>query len=239
MNTDGSDEIAACAICARDVTLRESLRDSIQDCRSWFADHPCSGGDCFPAADNIKQMLAEGCDFASVVLDCSGDDRVIPAYANLRCLCERLKFAVILLFSDGAGWEFRSMAGHQRILDRKLQSSAPADREEVKRLLESLRQWNRQPDENGKPTSLRRPEFYEIKQSDDVHLFSRELDYFYSFFRELDDAYSRYVHPTYRGELSVGRGFAKGEVGVLIRQAHVCLCTILNLACEMDSITRE
>ena len=49
----------------------------------------------------------------------------------------------------------------------------------------------------------------------------------------------RYVHPTYRGELSVGRGFAEGEVNVLIRQAHVCLCTILNLACEMDSITRE
>ena len=239
MNTDGSDEITACAICARDVTLRESLRDSIQDSRSWFADHPCSDGDFFPTVNNIKQMLAEGCDFASVVLDCSGDDRVVPTYANLRCLCERLKFAVILLFSDGAGWEFRSMAGYQRILDRKLQNSAPADREGVKRLLESLRHWNRQPDENGKPTSLRRPEFYEIKQSDDVHPFSRELNYFYSFFRELDDSYSRYVHPTYRGELSVGRGFAEGEVNILIRQAHVCLCTILNLACEMDSIARE
>ena len=239
MNTDGSDEITACAICARDVTLRESLRDSIQDSRSWFADHPCSDGDFFPTVNNIKQMLAEGCDFASVVLDCSGDDRVVPTYANLRCLCERLKFAVILLFSDGAGWEFRSMAGYQRILDRKLQNSAPADREGVKRLLESLRHWNRKPDENGKPTSLRRPEFYEIKQSDDVHPFSRELNYFYSFFRELDDSYSRYVHPTYRGELSVGRGFAEGEVTILIRQAHVCLCTILNLVCEMDSIARE
>ena len=131
------------------MTLRESLRDSIQDSRSWFADHPCSDGDFFPTVNNIKQMLAEGCDFASVVLDCSGDDRVVPTYANLRCLCERLKFAVILLFSDGAGWEFRSMAGYQRILDRKLQNSAPADREGVKRLLESLRHWNRQPDENG------------------------------------------------------------------------------------------
>ena len=220
MNTAGSDEIATCPTCARDVTLRESLRESIQDSRSWFAAHPCSDGDFFPAVNNIKQMLAEGCDFASVVLDCSGDDRVVPTYANLRCLLDRMQCAISLLFADGAGWEFKSMARQQQLLDRKLQNAAPVDRDWVKRYLESIRHWNRQPDENGKPTSLRQPAVYKFKEAGIIHPLSREWY----------EVCSLYVHPTYSGEQNVGRGFLEGEVNVLIRNAHLFMRIILDLA---------
>ena len=206
--------IVICPTCSRDMTLRDSLRASIADSREWLHNHPHASGD-FPAVSNVKQMLLEGCDFASVVLDCVINDRVVPAYANFRCLLERAHHAILQTWAEGAKWEYQSVARQQEILDRKLgRASSPEDQEWIKQRLASIRHWNRQPDEDGKPMSMRKHPTYKF---DPGEMYPR--------IREWYDLCSMYVHPTFWGDQNVGRSFLEGETEKLVREVHLRLCS--------------
>ena len=210
-------EVAECPSCSKDMTLQESLRWSIDIARGWFAAHPCCGTDA-PSLNNIKQMLTEGCDFASVVADCVVNGQVVPAYANLRHLMERAHYTLYFLFTDGVAWENQSVARKQQILERKMQNASSQEQTWVEEFLEKIRYWNRQPDEDGKPAPMRKPRAYKFDSGDmRPHM------------KEWYDSCSHFVHPTYSGIQNVGRPFLEGEANRLVREAHLYLCASIAL----------
>ena len=219
-------EMALCFLCSRDLALQSSLRASIDDSRNWFRAHPVIAGD-FPVANNIKQALWEGCDFAATVLDCVTRRRVAPAYANFRCLMERMHYAFYFVRAEGAEWEYDSMARRQKALDRKLGQGPPEDREWVKQYLEGIRHWNRHPDDD-KPRSMRKHTTYSL----DVGEMAPVL-------REWYDAFSMHVHPTYKGEGDVGRELMDNEVNFLVPQSHLMLCAISWVARTIDEAVSD
>ena len=227
MNQNLPSELPACLVCSRDVALKESLYASIDDSRSWLITQPSVAGD-FPSASNIKQMLSEGCDFASVVLDCVVRKRVAPAYANLRCLLERMRYVLFFVCTEDAKWEYQSMARQQETLDRKMGRGSPEDLKWVKQRLESIRHWNRQPEEDGKPVSMRRHSTYKPNLGE----MPPNIQEWYEFC-------SLYVHPTYMGEQNIGRTLADEEADSLISLSHRLLCTISFVARGFEEAIRD
>ena len=162
-NADSADiqDDKTCLICSRNAALWPSLRETITESRRWLEAHPVVSGD-YPHINNLKQMLTEACDFASTMLDCIIIGRVAPTYANFRCLLERAHYAIHFVLRDNAMWEYQSMARQQEALDRQLGHAQSEDREWIKKRLASIRYWNRQPDENGKPISMSKHTKYDL-----------------------------------------------------------------------------
>ena len=120
------------------------------------------------------------------------------------------------------------MARQQQLLDRQVQDAPPEEREWRKQRLQGIRHWNRQPDENGKPLSMRKPSAYEPSWED--------MD---PWMREWYEACSLYVHPTFRGEQDVGRSFAAGEATKITRAAHGYLCFIAYTAAVLEAALKD
>ena len=227
MNQGVPDKATKCPLCSRVLVLPESLCSLVENSQHWLSDHPPVSGD-LPSSNNIKQMLSEGYDFASVVLKCVEEQRVAPAYANFRCVLERLHHTLYFIRAEDANWEFQSMARQQETLDRKLGRGLPEDREWVMQRLGIIRHWNRQPDENGKPISMRKHKAYGL----DVGEMLPNL-------REFYEVCSLFVHPTYTGEQNVGRTLAEEEADFLISQSHLYVCCMLLVARSLDAAIRD
>ena len=218
-NTDGVSQFSQCPMCSRAITLRESLSMSIDEVKNWLAAHPYTGGD-LPLLNNIKQMLMEGCDFASVVIWCIDGGRVVPAYANFRLFIDRWHFAdYFARRSNDVSWEYQSMARIQQVLDRKMQDAPVEDQEWIKVRQESIRRWNRNPHDGGKPMSMRKPGDYRFDPGPVPPLV-----------KEWRDRCSQFVHPTFNGEQDVGRRFIEDEANTIIREVHLQLCFMLRHA---------
>ena len=215
-DTSGVSQLNQCPRCSRDMTLRESLSTSIGEVKNWLAAHPYVGGD-LPLLNNIKQMLMEGCDFASVVIWCIDGGRVVPAYANFRLFIDRWHLAdYFARRSNDVSWEYQSMARIQQVLDRKMQDAPPKDRKWIKRRLKSIWNWNRKPHDGGKPMSMRKPGDYHF----DPGPMPPQV-------KEWRERCSQFVHPTFNGEQDVGRRFIEDEADTIIREVHWQLCFTL------------
>ena len=221
-----------CYRCSRDMTLQESLQASIDESRDWLVTHPYSNGS-WPSLNNVKQMLTEGCDFASILLYCMDAGLVTPAYANFRCLLERLHYAIYFAtVSEGAEWEHHGMSKTQQELHRFSQryEVSTEDSEWLKGRLAGIRQWNRQPtrSDKEKPTTMRKPKAYSF----DPGPRHPAMEGWY-------ERCSAFVHPTYSTSANVGRRFQDNEIKVATGTAHVYLCSIALIARLLEEKTGQ
>ena len=215
-----------CPLCSRDMTLLETFSALITEAREWYSAHPVTHGDV-PAINNVKHMLIEGCDFASVIVECVSHEWLVPAYANLRFLMERQITARALALTDGVDWEYQGMARLHQLLSRKIQSSSE-DVQWVKERLSQIRYWNRpSEDANGKP--LRKPGSYNFRVED--AMLPPEKEWY--------DRCSQFVHATYEGEQHVNRPFLEGETKHLFRHAHLQLCSLMVYGHTFEEIDRS
>ena len=213
MDNERIRESKPCMVCARDPFLRESLEANIAESQEWLAEHPARAGD-WPAVNNIKQMLSEGLDFASTVLDSVTGRRVAPAYANFRCLIERAHLTQYFFSPGEANWEYQSQARRQEALDRRMKQDIPGEKEWIKEYMEGIRIWNRQPDTE-KPTPMRRHTAYGFDAGEMLPVM-----------RGWYEAFSMHVHPTYKGEDDIGRALTDDEIALFIPNTHRLLCMI-------------
>ena len=229
-NNQGNAEAASvhddkvCLVCSRDSTLWSSLREVIAESRQWLETHPPVSGD-YPSSNNLKQMLIEACDFAATTLDCVIVGRVAPMYTNFRCLLERAHYAIHFVSRDNAMWEYQSIARQQEAIDRQLSHTPSGEREWAKERLAGIRHWNRQPDEDGKPTSMGK----HTKYAPGMEEMNPHMRSWY-------EASSLHVHPTYMWEKNIGRPFLENETEAVVVQAHMYLCLISLSARGMDAI---
>ena len=224
------DSFKQCPVCSRDLALHESLLAVVDNSRAWLSTHPYDTSG-FPSLNNVKQMLMEGCDFASAISYCVTNGLIASTFATFRCLLERVHYAIYFLeFPHDANWEHHGMAKLQGEANRWMQQNAqfPGDLEWAKKYLASIRNWNRGPDDDPHPTTMGKPRSYRF----DIGDMYPAMQLWY-------DRCSDFVHPTYPGNQNVGRALSGNEADAVIHTAHIYLCTIAQMAYKLETLMTD
>ena len=229
MTSNERSQSKTCHICSKNMGCTSDLAKLIEESYDWFSAHPPAVGE-FPAFTNLQQMLIEGCDFASIILDCVAKDRVTAAYANARCLLDRCVEAVNQIYEESINWNREGMARQQNLLDNMLQDAPSHDREWMKERNAQIRRWNSQ---DGKPKRLSKPGAYRGRKSE----MPAELrGVFESYKENWYDFYSLYVHPTFLGKQNIDRPFHANEINALTKETHHYLCLIKDITFRVAEI---
>ena len=149
-----------------------------------------------------KQLTEQACQFGMSVSDAIKRDHPIAAYGNSRLVVDRLLHAAHFLWlEDEIEWMYWSMAEHSRLVSSSLslKLAEPADQEDLRELLKSIRHWNRTEDD--RDSQMKKPSSFKWASTKRNLLTGIE-----GHVSQVYDIFSTYVHPTYRGHNPLSPG---------------------------------
>ena len=173
-------------------------------------------------ANAAKQLAEETLQFATLIRIAAEADYIVPAYANLRLLLDRLLHATqfFVEIEDVTAWMWWSAAEINKLAHDAMSQGAinKKNHEDIREMLGDIRHWNRT--EDGKDQKMLKPSTYPWQQRKDMAAIADPRP------RNIYKVASTYVHPTYRGHTPQTKG-----LNYALEQAIWMTCCTL-IVCE-------
>ena len=153
-------------------------------------------------ANAAKQLAEEALQFATLIRIAAEAGYIVPAYANLRLLLDRLLHATqfFVEIEDVTAWMWWSAAEINK-LTRDAMSQGAVNKENyegMREMIGDIRHWNRT--EDGKDQQMLKPNKYPWQQRKDMAAIAEPRP------SNIYKVASTYVHPTYRGHTPQTKG---------------------------------
>ena len=170
-------------------------------------------------ANAAKQLAEEALQFATLIRIAAEAGYIVPAYANLRLLLDRLLHATqfFVEIEDVTAWMWWSAAEINKLAHDAMSQGAvnKENYEGMREMIGDIRHWNRT--EDGKDQQMLKPNKYPWQQRKDMAAIAEP---------RLSNIYkvaSTYVHPTYRGH----RPQTKGLIHALEQTIWITCFTLI------------
>ena len=170
-------------------------------------------------ANAAKQLAEEALQFATLIRIAAEAGYIVPAYANLRLLLDRLLHATqfFVEIEDVTAWMWWSTAEMNKLAHDAMSQGAvnKENYEGMREMIGDIRHWNRT--EDGKDQQMLKPNKYPWQQRKNMAAIAEPRP------SNIYKVASTYVHPTYRGH----RPQTKGLIHALEQTIWITCFTLI------------